>query len=265
MYLDDNIKNIIVDFLIDKINPIFIYLFGSFAKGEGREDSDIDIAIYTEEKIDSYELFCVSGDLAFEVKKDIQIVNLKDVSTVFVAQIVGTREVLFCNNEKLMDEFNIRIFKEYAKLNEERKNILDRIREDDRIDVLYNKISIIERCLMRIREVYDDNPKNLNDYTKQDSIILNIQRAVEACIDISMYIVSERKLGIPQNSRDAFEILNENKIIDNKLLTKLKKMIGFRNLAVHNYQKLNLDILQKVIENHLIDFEDFIYHINKLI
>lgn len=130
-------------------------------------------------------------------------------------------------------------------------------------DVLYNKVSIIERCLIRIREVYNNNPDNLADYTKQDSIVLNIQRAVEATIDIAMYIVSAKKLGIPQNSRDAFEVLNHNNIIDDSMLKKLKNMIGFRNIAVHNYQKLNLDILQKVIENHLEDFEEFIYIINK--
>lgn len=131
-------------------------------------------------------------------------------------------------------------------------------------DVLYNKISIIERCLMRVREVYDENPDNLKDYTKQDSIVLNIQRAVEAIIDIAMYIVSERKLGIPQNSRDAFDALKENGIIGSDMLNKIKKMVGFRNIAVHNYQKLNLDILQKVIEEHLADLEEFIYYINKL-
>lgn len=132
-------------------------------------------------------------------------------------------------------------------------------------DVLYNKISIIERCLIRIKEVYDSNPENLKDYTKQDSIILNIQRAVEACIDISMHIVSKKKLGIPQNSRDAFEVLNVNGIINDSLLNKIKGMIGFRNIAVHNYQKLNLEVLEKVIENHLGDFEEFVATVNKFI
>ena len=132
-------------------------------------------------------------------------------------------------------------------------------------DVLYNKISIIERCLIRIKEVYDNNPENLKDYTKQDSIILNIQRAVEACIDISMHIVSKKKLGIPQNSRDAFEVLNVNGIINDSLLNKIKGMIGFRNIAVHNYQKLNLKVLEKVIENHLGDFEEFVAAVNKFI
>ncbi len=131
-------------------------------------------------------------------------------------------------------------------------------------DVLYNKISIIERCLMRIREVYDETPDNLSDYTKQDSIVLNIQRAVESTIDIAMHIVSVKKLGIPQNSRDAFEVLSHHNIINQEMLKKLKAMIGFRNIAVHNYQKINLEILQKVIENHLEDFEEFIYFVNKI-
>lgn len=130
-------------------------------------------------------------------------------------------------------------------------------------DVIFNKMSIIERCLVRIKEVYDNDPDNLKDYTKQDSIILNIQRAVEATIDIAMHIVSSKKLGIPQNSRDAFEVLYHNEIIDEKIYKKIKSMIGFRNIAVHNYQQLNLQVVQMVIEKHLEDFKEFIYQINK--
>ncbi len=131
-------------------------------------------------------------------------------------------------------------------------------------DILYNKISIIERCLIRVREVYNGNPENLKDFTKQDSIVLNIQRAVEATIDMAMYIVSVKRLGIPQNSRDAFEVLYHNEIIDEVILDNLKNMIGFRNIAIHNYQKLNLEILQKVIENNLENFNEFIYFVNKI-
>lgn len=125
-------------------------------------------------------------------------------------------------------------------------------------DVIYNKIAIIEICINRINEVYNNNPDNLKDYTKQDSIILNIQRACEAAIDLAMHIVSEKKLGIPQNSRDAFEVLNSNNIIDNRLMKNLKSMVGFRNIAVHNYQAVNLGIIQEIIEKHLSDFSRFI-------
>jgi uncharacterized protein YutE (UPF0331/DUF86 family) len=124
-------------------------------------------------------------------------------------------------------------------------------------DVIYNKISIIERCISRILEEYDNNPVNLENYTKQDSIVLNIQRACEASIDLAMHIVSEKKLGIPQNSRDAFEVLNSNGIIDKVMMAKFKAIVGFRNIAVHNYQAINLGIVKEIIEKHLADFKEF--------
>lgn len=132
-------------------------------------------------------------------------------------------------------------------------------------DVIFNKIAIIERCIERINEEYDNNPNNLNNYTKQDSIILNIQRACEAAIDLAMHIVSEKKLGIPQNSRDAFEVLYSNGLIDNDLMKKLKSMIGFRNIAVHNYQSLNLKVVEEIIEKHIDDLKSFTSIILKLV
>lgn len=131
-------------------------------------------------------------------------------------------------------------------------------------DIIYNKIDTIERCIKRINEVYEGKFENLKDYTKQDSIILNIQRACEAAIDMAMHIVSEKKLGIPQNSRDAFEVLKSNGIIDENLMKKLKAMIGFRNIAVHNYQSINLEIVREIIEKHIMDLKEFISRINSL-
>ncbi|SNT24215.1 Predicted nucleotidyltransferase [Anaerovirgula multivorans] len=133
MYLSEEYKKKIVDFLRKELNPKFIYLFGSFAKGEGRQDSDIDLAIYTDEVISGYTLLMTANDLSFEIKKDVQIVHLKDINTVFAAQIVGTREVLYCEDEELMANYNIRTFKEYVKLNEERKVVLDAIERDGKI------------------------------------------------------------------------------------------------------------------------------------
>jgi uncharacterized protein len=133
VHLSAECKKIIIEFLKKELNPKFIYLFGSFAKGEGRIDSDIDLAIYTDEVITPYNLFLVGNSLSFEVKRDVQIIDLKNVSTVFSAQIVGTREVLFCEDEILMANYDIRTFKDYAKLNEERKIVLDVIERDGKI------------------------------------------------------------------------------------------------------------------------------------
>ncbi|MFC0476151.1 DUF86 domain-containing protein [Robertmurraya beringensis] len=124
-------------------------------------------------------------------------------------------------------------------------------------DVILNKINIIERCIRRIHEEYGNNPEHLKNFTKQDSIILNLQRACEASIDLAMHIVAEKKLGLPQNSRDAFTLLELENIIPSSLSNKMKAMVGFRNIAVHDYQEINLEILQKILENHLVDFLQF--------
>lgn len=124
-------------------------------------------------------------------------------------------------------------------------------------DVVMNKAATIERCLLRIQEVYQGDPENLNDFTKQDSMILNIQRACEASIDLAMHVVSSEKLGLPQSSRDAFEILEQTRHLDSELTHQLKAMVGFRNLAVHAYQEINLEILQVMIESKLSTLTQF--------
>ena len=58
-------------------------------------------------------------------------------------------------------------------------------------DVILNKVQTIYRCTKRIKDEYH-GPESLNDYTRQDSIILNILRACETCIDLAMHVVSER-------------------------------------------------------------------------
>ncbi|MCO0598004.1 DUF86 domain-containing protein [Peribacillus butanolivorans] len=124
-------------------------------------------------------------------------------------------------------------------------------------DVILNKVSVIERCINRVKDVYANDPENLKDYTKQDSIILNIQRACESSIDLAMHIVAEQRLGLPQTSRDAFDMLQTHSIIDENIAKRLKAMVGFRNIAVHDYQTINLDILEKIVDNHLGDFTDY--------
>ena len=124
-------------------------------------------------------------------------------------------------------------------------------------DVILNKTTTIERCIKRIHEVYEGNPENLTDYTKQDSIILNIQRACEASIDLAMYIVGGRKLGVPKTSREAFQLLQEAKIIEASLAKSLMNMVGFRNIAVQDYQALDMDVLEAILEKHIDDFKDY--------
>lgn len=123
--------------------------------------------------------------------------------------------------------------------------------------VILNKYEIIDRCIKRINEEYQNNTKNLEDYRKMDCIVLNLQRACEATIDIAMYIVSTRKLGIPQTKKEAFVKLEENNIISKETSRNMQNMASFRNIAVHDYKQIDEQILIDVIENHLQDLLEF--------
>jgi uncharacterized protein YutE (UPF0331/DUF86 family) len=125
-------------------------------------------------------------------------------------------------------------------------------------DVILNKAATIERCLQRVLTEYAGDKQNLvANQTKQDAIILNLQRACESAIDLAMYVVSQRKLGVPQDSRDAFTLLQTAGIIPADLATRMQKMVGFRNVAVHEYTRLNLEVIQAIITNQLEDFRTF--------
>ena len=122
-------------------------------------------------------------------------------------------------------------------------------------DILVNKAATIERCVARAREEFAKDPVGFaTDHTRQDAAILNIQRACEAALDMGNHIIRRERLGLPQSARDVFEILAQAKWIDQALADSLKRMVGFRNIAVHDYQKLLMPITVKVITEHLIEF-----------
>lgn len=125
-------------------------------------------------------------------------------------------------------------------------------------DVIVNKAASIERCLRRIQEEYAGDKQNLvANQTKQDAIILNLQRACETAIDLAMYVVSQRKLGVPQDSRDAFLLLQTAGILPADLAQRMQRMVGFRNVAIHEYTRLNLEVVHSIITQQLDDFRTF--------
>ncbi len=122
-------------------------------------------------------------------------------------------------------------------------------------DVLLNKAASIERCVARAREEYQADTENFaTDYTRQDAAIFNIQRACEAALDMGQHVIRRERLGLPQSARDVFTLLANAGWIDRALAENLKRMVGFRNIAVHEYQSLQLPITVNVITRHLDDF-----------
>lgn len=125
-------------------------------------------------------------------------------------------------------------------------------------EVVLNKAAVIERCLKRVIEEYRNHEDQLEtDYTRQDAIVLNLLRASEAAIDLAMHAARVGKLGLPQESRESFAMLEEAGWIEPGISRRMQAMVGFRNVAVHDYQKLNLEVVKSILENHLDNFRVF--------
>lgn len=124
-------------------------------------------------------------------------------------------------------------------------------------DLVFEKVSNIRRCLRRIKQTTSLMPDSLTDINVQDIFVLNLQRAVQSVIDLAAHVVTSEDLGLPASLRDNFRLMNEAGIIDEKLKQHMESMVGFRNIAVHEYQKLENDILGVILTKHLTDLEDF--------
>jgi uncharacterized protein YutE (UPF0331/DUF86 family) len=125
-------------------------------------------------------------------------------------------------------------------------------------DIIINKIQSIQRCIQRAREEYQFNKDGfLTDYSRQDAAILNLIRACEQSIDLANHIVKNYKMGIPTNTAEIFQLLERKNVISAPLSENMGYMVGFRNTVVHEYQKINLNIVIAVIETGLDDLIKF--------
>jgi uncharacterized protein YutE (UPF0331/DUF86 family) len=124
-------------------------------------------------------------------------------------------------------------------------------------DIVINKIQSIQRCCERAREEYSKNPDLFStDFTLQDSAILNIIRACEQAIDLANHIIKDNRYGIPTSSAESFELLEKKTIISGDLTEKLIKMTKFRNIMIHSYQQVKIEIVKNVI---LCDLNDLLF------
>lgn len=124
-------------------------------------------------------------------------------------------------------------------------------------DVILAKAAAIQKCLRRIKDVTGLDPDRLDDLDVQDIFVLNLQRAIQSAIDLATHVVASEGLGIPDTIRNNFIFLENAKIITKALSKKMQSMVGFRNIAIHDYQTLNGEILKAILAKHLKDLEQF--------
>ncbi|MDR9410335.1 MAG: DUF86 domain-containing protein [Balneolaceae bacterium] len=124
-------------------------------------------------------------------------------------------------------------------------------------DVLIAKVNSIQRCLKRIQEVTDLDPNTLENLDTREIFILNLQRAIQSSIDLAAHVIADEGLGVPNELREHFDLLEQAGVIKSEQSKKLRKMVGFRNIAVHEYQAIDIDILKSILKHHLKDIENY--------
>lgn len=125
--------------------------------------------------------------------------------------------------------------------------------------VILKKISHIRNNLSRLKVKANNDLDTLkNDLDLQDSVLHNLQLAVQGCIDIGSHIISDKGWGIAGSINEVFHILHDKGVIKANLAERLVSMVGFRNILIHEYEDINLDIVHNIIQNRLKDIDEYL-------
>ncbi len=124
-------------------------------------------------------------------------------------------------------------------------------------DIVLAKVSTIRKAVATIRSLDGELPGAEKEWMRLDLTVLNLQRAVEAAIDVASHVISANGWELPRDARHVFEILVARGVISGTLLKVLHAAIGFRNIAVHDYAKLDPQVVRGIAADHLGDLEEF--------
>ena len=125
-------------------------------------------------------------------------------------------------------------------------------------EVVEQKLESLRRCVRRIETRCPADADTLAaDFDLQDIVSLNLSRAVQLCVDIGAHLISGMDVPPPDTMGQTFDILAQSGVLNAELAHRLKKAVGFRNIAVHNYDAINWHIVHSIAKNHLTDFSAF--------
>ena len=124
--------------------------------------------------------------------------------------------------------------------------------------VIGEKLLSLNRCLERVKLHTPANVEALqSDFDTQDIICLNIQRAVQISVDIAAHILAEQLHEQTPTMAETFLALSRHGLLDSQLASRLAKAVGFRNIAVHEYDTLDMNILYSIITKEIGCFYEF--------
>lgn len=125
-------------------------------------------------------------------------------------------------------------------------------------EVIEQKIESLRRCVKRVHQKTPATAAALaNDPDAQDILTLNLSRAVQLCVDIGAHLIAAQNQPAPDTMGQTFDVLADMGVISPELAVRMKKAVGFRNIAVHNYEAIDWDITHAIATRHVDDFAEF--------
>ena len=125
------------------------------------------------------------------------------------------------------------------------------------VPLIAKKLALIESCVRELNAL--SRPEAIKTDVREERFVEHtLQIAIQAALDAGSHIVSDERLGEPRNNRELFEILAKSGWLPEKLSLPLRNMVGFRNILVHGYEIVDLEIVRDIVENHLDDLLAFV-------
>ena len=123
-------------------------------------------------------------------------------------------------------------------------------------DLLLKKAAFIRSCLRELREL-GQLAQIRSDLREERFVVHTLQLACQAALDLASHVVSDQALGEPQTNRELFALLQQAGLIDADLAASMARLAGFRNVIVHGYERVSLDVVEDVVRHRLGDLESF--------
>lgn len=125
-------------------------------------------------------------------------------------------------------------------------------------EVVEQKLESLCHYLRRIEtRCPTDAAMLITDFDLQDIVLVNFTCAVQISVDIGAHLIAGMEVPPPDTMGQTFDLLAQQGVLSNKLASSLKKAVGFRNIAVHNYESINWNIVHSIVKYHLADFSEF--------
>jgi len=129
-------------------------------------------------------------------------------------------------------------------------------------DLVAKKLARIVTCLHELRTMASVD--RLRDDVREKRFVEHtLQIAIQSALDVASHIASDQRLGEPETNRALFQLLARTDVISTDLSHRLAEMAGFRNVLVHGYDDVQVQIVEDVVRNHLGDLDEFVASVKR--